>query len=57
MAEADMIDRPVRPPEVRFGTWRLLKVDHLVNWPAVTDAPDGFGYEIEYHLLDVLSVG
>jgi len=54
MAEADMIDRPVRPPEVRFGTWRLLKVDHLVIG-RVTDAPDGFGYEIEYHLVDVLS--
>ncbi len=54
MAEAGMIDRPVRPPEVRFGTWRLLKVDHLVIG-RVMDSPDGFGYEIEYHLLDVLS--
>ncbi len=52
MDEAQMIERPTRPPEVGFGTWRLLKVDHLVIG-RVTDAPDGVGYEIEYHLLDV----
>lgn len=49
-----MIDRPTRPPEVRFGTWRLLKVDHLIIG-RVGSGPDGLGYEIEYHLLDVLS--
>jgi TolB protein len=54
MDEAGMIDRPVQPAEVRFGTWRLLKVDHLVIGQ-VRDAADGFGYEIEYHLLDVLT--
>ena len=52
MAERDMIDRPTRPPEVRFGTWRLLRVDHLVVG-RVVDGPDGWGHEIEYHLLDV----
>lgn len=52
MAEAQMIERPSRPPEVRFGTWRLLRVDHLVIG-RVIDSPDGFGQEIEYHLLDV----
>jgi TolB protein len=52
MAESEMIDRPTRPPEVRFGTWRLLRVDHLVIG-RVTDAADGWGQEIEYHLLDV----
>ncbi len=52
MAEAQMIDRPTRPPEVNFGTWRLLRVDHLVVG-RVVDSPDGFGQEIEYHLLDV----
>ncbi|QOC23078.1 Tol-Pal system beta propeller repeat protein TolB [Wenzhouxiangella sp. AB-CW3] len=52
MEEADMIDRPSRPTEVGFGTWRLLRVDHLVIG-RVTDAEDGVGYEIEYHLLDV----
>ncbi|MEE4331084.1 MAG: Tol-Pal system beta propeller repeat protein TolB, partial [Wenzhouxiangella sp.] len=54
MAESGMIDRPVQPAEVQFGTWRLLKVDHLVIGQ-VRDAADGFGYEIEYHLLDVLT--
>ena len=54
MDEAQMIDRPTRPPEVRFGTWRLLKVDHLVVG-RVSAGPDGLGYEIEYHLLDVLT--
>ncbi len=54
MDESGMIDRPVQPAEVRFGTWRLLKVDHLVVGQ-IRDAADGFGHEIEYHLLDVLS--
>lgn len=54
MDEAGMIDRPVQPAEVQFGTWRLLKVDHLVIGQ-VRDAADGFGYEVEYHLLDVLT--
>ncbi|MFW5926545.1 MAG: Tol-Pal system beta propeller repeat protein TolB [Wenzhouxiangella sp.] len=54
MDEAEMIDRPSRPDQVRFGTWRLLKVDHLVIGEVV-DAADGIGQEIEYHLLDVHS--
>lgn len=54
MDQAQMVDRPTRPPEVRFGTWRLLKVDHLVIG-SVRDTADGTGYEIEYHLLDVHS--
>lgn len=54
MDEAQMVDRPSRPPEVRFGTWRLLKVDHLVIG-SVRDSADGTGFEIEYHLLDVHS--
>ncbi len=54
MAEAQMIEQPARPPEVRFGTWRLLRVDHLVIG-RVVDSPDGIGQEIEYHLLDVHS--
>ncbi|WP_203594538.1 Tol-Pal system beta propeller repeat protein TolB [Wenzhouxiangella limi] len=54
MAEDSMIERPTRPPEVRFGSWRLLRVDHIVIG-RVIDAPDGIGQEIEYHLLDVHS--
>jgi TolB protein len=52
MDESEMVDRPSEPTEVRFGTWRLLKVDHLVIG-SVRDTTDGMGYEIEYHLLDV----
>lgn len=52
MAESEMIERPVKPQDVKFGTWRLLKVDNIVIG-RVSDAPDGRGYEIEYHLLDV----
>ncbi|WP_376697052.1 Tol-Pal system beta propeller repeat protein TolB [Wenzhouxiangella sp. EGI_FJ10305] len=54
MDEEDMVDRPSEPTEVRFGTWRLLKVDHLVIG-SVRETNDGMGYEIEYHLLDVHS--
>jgi len=54
MAEDEMVDRPSDPTEVRFGTWRLLKVDHLVIG-SVRGTGDGMGYEIEYHLLDVHS--
>ncbi len=50
MDESDMIERPVRPEEVSFGSWRLLQVDNLVIG-RVTDSGDG--YEIEFHLLDV----
>lgn len=52
MDEDEMIDRPSRPDQVRFGTWRLLKVDHLVVGRVVDDA-EGVGHEIEYHLMDV----
>lgn len=52
MDESGMVDRPSDPTEVRFGTWRLLKVDHLVIG-SVRETADGMGYEIEYHLLDV----
>ena len=47
-----MIDRPRRPAEVGFGAWRLLQVDHMLIGQ-VSDAADGFGYDIEYHLIDV----
>ena len=49
--EADMVDRPVDAESIRFGTWRLLKVDYLViGW--VNDSPGG-GYDIVYQLFDV----
>lgn len=51
LAESDMIERPSDPTDVRFGTWRLLKVD-AVAMGQVTDAPDG-GYLARYWLFDV----
>ncbi|MEE4173480.1 MAG: Tol-Pal system beta propeller repeat protein TolB [Xanthomonadales bacterium] len=49
--ESDMVDRPVDAESIRFGTWRLLKVDYIViGW--VNDSPGG-GYDIVYQLFDV----
>lgn len=51
VAEADMVDRPVDAESIRFGTWRLLKVDYIaIGW--VNDSPGG-GYDIVYQLFDV----
>jgi TolB protein len=50
--EADMIDRPHDEEAIRFGTWRLLKVDYIVIGKART-APDGRGHELVYQLFDV----
>ena len=52
LEEQDMVDRPVDAESIRFGTWRLLKVDYLVIGQ-VNDAPDGNGYDIVYQLFDV----
>ena len=50
--EQDMVDRPVDAESIRFGTWRLLKVDYLViGW--INDALGGNGYDIVYQLFDV----
>ena len=51
MAEQDMVDLPQDAEAIRFGTWRLLKVDYiLIGW--VNDSPNG-GYDIVYQLFDV----
>ena len=50
--EEDMVDRPVDTESIRFGTWRLLKVDYIVIGH-VNDAPGGTGYDIIYQLFDV----
>jgi TolB protein len=50
--EEDMVDRPVDAESIRYGTWRLLKVDYLVIGQ-VKDAPGGTGYDIVYQLFDV----
>ncbi|MDH4018716.1 MAG: Tol-Pal system beta propeller repeat protein TolB, partial [Xanthomonadales bacterium] len=50
--EEDMVDRPVDAESIRYGTWRLLKVDYIVIGQ-VKDAAGGTGYDITYQLFDV----
>ncbi|MBT8073573.1 MAG: Tol-Pal system beta propeller repeat protein TolB [Xanthomonadales bacterium] len=52
LADEDMVDRPVDEESIRYGTWRLLKVDYLMIGQ-VRDAPGGTGYDIVYQLFDV----
>ncbi len=54
MAVEDMAERPVDEEGIRFGTWRLLKVDYIVIGKVRTPA-DGSGHEIIYQLFDVHS--
>ena len=50
--EQDMVDRPIDAEAIRFGTWRLLKVDYVVIGH-INDSPGGNGYDITYQLFDV----
>jgi TolB protein len=50
--EEDMVDRPVDAESIRYGTWRLLKVDYIVIGH-IKDTPNGTGYDIVYQLFDV----
>lgn len=52
MDVADMAEKPVDAEGIRFGTWRLLKVDYIVIGKVRTPA-DGQGHEIIYQLFDV----
>ena len=52
LEEQDMVDRPIDAESIRFGTWRLLKVDYIVIGQ-VNDAQGGNGYDIVYQLFDV----
>ncbi len=52
MDKADMAERPVDEESIRFGTWRLLKVDYIVIGQ-VRKPSDGNGHELLYHLYDV----
>ena len=52
MAAEDMPEKPSEPEGIRFGTWRLLKVDYIVVGKVRT-AADGMGHEIIYQLFDV----
>ncbi|HET6604537.1 MAG TPA: Tol-Pal system beta propeller repeat protein TolB [Xanthomonadaceae bacterium] len=51
LPEADIIERPVRAPEVNFATWRVLRQDFLVIG-RIVDSADG-GYRTEFELFDV----
>ncbi len=51
LASEDMIERPSDPVDLRFGTWRLLKVD-AVAMGQIVDSPTG-GYLARYWLFDV----
>lgn len=52
MPERDMIEKPTDPGDVRYGTWRLLKVDSVVI--GQINKVVG-GYDIEFYVFDVLS--
>jgi len=52
MDVADMAERPTDEEAIRFGTWRLLKVDYIVIGKVRTPA-DGQGHELVYQLFDV----
>lgn len=52
--EADMVERPRDAEDIRFGTWRLLKVDYIVIG-TVRPAPEGQGHDLVYQLFDVHS--
>jgi TolB protein len=52
MAVDQMVDRPAEAENIRYGTWRLMKVDYIVIGKVRTPA-DGAGHELVYQLFDV----
>ena len=50
--EEDMVDRPSDEDSIRFGTWRLLKVDYILVGK-VRSQLGGEGHELIYQLFDV----
>lgn len=50
--ESDMIERPLDEASIRFGTWRLLKVDYIVIG-RVRKPASGQGHELVYQLFNV----
>jgi TolB protein len=52
MAVDQMVDRPAEAENIRYGTWRLMKVDYIVIGKVRTPA-DGRGHELIYQLFDV----
>lgn len=51
LSEQDIVEKPLRGPEINFATWRLLKQDFIVVG-RILDNPDG-GYRAEFELFDV----
>lgn len=51
LADADMVEKPIRGAEINFATWRLLKQEYIVIG-RILDSPDG-GYRTEFELYDV----
>lgn len=52
MPEKDMIEKPTEPGDIRYGTWRLLKVDAIVVGQIRRVVG---GYDVEFHVFDVFS--
>ena len=52
MDTEDMVEQPIDEESIRFGTWRLLKVDYIVVGKVRTPI-NGSGHEIVYQLFDV----
>jgi len=51
LADADLVEKPIRAQEINFATWRLLKQDFILLG-RILDSPDG-GYRSEFELFDV----
>ncbi len=51
LPEQDIVEKPLRGPEINFATWRLLRQDFIVVG-RILDNPDG-GYRTEFELFDV----
>lgn len=51
LPEQDIVEKPLRGPEINFATWRLLKQDFIVVG-RILDNPDG-GFRAEFELYDV----
>ena len=51
LADADMVEKPIRAQEINFATWRLLKQDFILVG-RILDTPSG-GYRTEFELFDV----
>ena len=52
MKVKDMAEKPVEAEQIRFGTWRLLKVDYIVIGKVRRPA-SGEGHEFVYQLFNV----